>query len=306
MEKFSNPLITANQKKRAHIGFQEFDTLWFNTGTQCNLQCKNCYIESSPKNDRLLYITKDDVQSYIEELSEMSVDQATKPIIGFTGGEPYMNPHFSEVLELSLSHGYECLVLTNAMHPMMRRRESILNLHNLYGDKLKFRISLDHHTEEIHNQERGPQAWKIAMKGIKWLDEQNISWSIAGRSLTKESDETMIDNYRKALRHEGIESEHSKEKFVIFAEMKPNADTPEITTECWGILNKKPQDIMCSSSRMVMKEKSTNKMSVAACTLLPYDEEFISRSNLKDSLKPISLNHRFCSQFCVLGGSSCS
>jgi hypothetical protein len=33
------------------------ETLWINTGTLCNLTCRNCYIESSPRNDRLVYLT---------------------------------------------------------------------------------------------------------------------------------------------------------------------------------------------------------------------------------------------------------
>ena len=41
----------------------------FNTGTLCNLTCRNCYIESSPKNDRLAYITLDEVLVYLDEIA---------------------------------------------------------------------------------------------------------------------------------------------------------------------------------------------------------------------------------------------
>ncbi len=39
------------------------ETLWFNTGTLCNVTCRNCYIESSPRNDRLAYLTRDEVRA---------------------------------------------------------------------------------------------------------------------------------------------------------------------------------------------------------------------------------------------------
>ncbi|HCR66973.1 MAG TPA: radical SAM protein, partial [Oceanicaulis sp.] len=48
------------------------------------------------------------------------------------------------------------------------------------------------------------------------------------------------------------------------------------------------------------------RASVVACTLLPYEDEFELAQTLEDSLKPVRLNHKYCAQFCVLGGASCS
>jgi hypothetical protein len=50
--KFQDPLRTAKGEERAFVAFEGFQTLWFNTGTLCNITCVNCYIESSPTNDR--------------------------------------------------------------------------------------------------------------------------------------------------------------------------------------------------------------------------------------------------------------
>ena len=51
--KFRDPEITAKGERRASLALGRLDTLWFNTGTLCNVTCRNCYIESSPRNDRL-------------------------------------------------------------------------------------------------------------------------------------------------------------------------------------------------------------------------------------------------------------
>ena len=51
--KFRDPFTTAKGETRATVALRSLDTLWFNTGTLCNLTCANCYIESSPRNDRL-------------------------------------------------------------------------------------------------------------------------------------------------------------------------------------------------------------------------------------------------------------
>ena len=66
-KKFNDPFITADGNKRAFIEAKKINTLWFNTGTLCNIECRNCYIESSPKNDRLVYLTFDEVKLFIDE-----------------------------------------------------------------------------------------------------------------------------------------------------------------------------------------------------------------------------------------------
>ena len=88
--------------------------------------------------------------------------------------------------------------------------------------------------------------------------------------------------------------------------MKSGRDLPEITTACWDILSKSPNDQMCSTERMIVKRKGDEKPSVMPCTLLAYDDEFKLGNSLKESDTRVYLNHPFCAEFCVLGGASCS
>ena len=45
-EKFQDQSVTADGKQRASVSLVSLNTLWINTGTMCNLTCRNCYIES--------------------------------------------------------------------------------------------------------------------------------------------------------------------------------------------------------------------------------------------------------------------
>ena len=56
--------------------------------------------------------------------------------IGFTGGEPFMNPDILSMLGDALDRGHAVLVLTNAMQPMQRPRikSGLLALHEAHGD----------------------------------------------------------------------------------------------------------------------------------------------------------------------------
>jgi hypothetical protein len=88
--------------------------------------------------------------------------------------------------------------------------------------------------------------------------------------------------------------------------MDARVDIPVITSRCWDILGKSPADVMCSRSRMVVKRKGSDRPSVVACTLLPYEKDFELGSTLKDASRRVALNHPHCARFCVLGGASCT
>jgi organic radical activating enzyme len=299
--KFKDPITTADGSTRAFIEAKKIKTLWFNTGTLCNIECKNCYIESSPKNDRLVYITFEEVKLFIDEA--IDEDLGTKEI-GFTGGEPFMNKDVLKMIEYSLSKNFKVLVLSNAMKPMLNRKEDLLKINH---QDLTIRVSIDHYQKEKHEEIRGKNTFNIMMEGLKWLNQNNFNYALATRLLWGEQEDQLRDNFNLFIDKYNLKLDaKSKEQLVTFAEMDEKVDTPEITTACWNLLGKNPDDIMCSSSRMVVKKKTSPKPSVIACTLLPYDDEFDLGQNLTNSLKKIYLNHKHCSKFCVLGGSSCS
>lgn len=299
--KFKDPITTADGSTRAFIEAKKIKTLWFNTGTLCNIECKNCYIESSPKNDRLVYITFEEVKLFIDEAIDKNL--GTKEI-GFTGGEPFMNKDVLKMIEYSLSKNFKVLVLSNAMKPMLNKREDLLKINH---QDLTIRVSIDHYQKEKHEEIRGKNTFNVMMEGLKWLNQNNFNYALATRLLWGEQEDQLRDNFNLFIDKYNLKLDaKSKEQLVTFAEMDEKVDTPEITTACWNLLGKNPNDIMCSSSRMVVKKKTSPKPSVIACTLLPYEDEFDLGQNLTDSLKKIYLNHKHCSKFCVLGGSSCS
>jgi sulfatase maturation enzyme AslB (radical SAM superfamily) len=300
-KKFNDPFITADGNKRAFIEAKKINTLWFNTGTLCNIECKNCYIESSPKNDRLVYLTFDEVKLFIDEAIDNNLK--TKEI-GFTGGEPFMNKDILKMVDYALEKKFKVLILSNAMKPMLNKKEELLKLRH---PNLTIRVSIDHYNKTKHEEVRGKGTYEVMMKGLNWLSKNNFNFALATRLLWDESENNLRQNFQEFINTYQLNLDaYSNEQLVTFAEMDEKIDTPEITTDCWGILNKDPNDIMCSWSRMVVKKKGSKKPSVIACTLLPYDEEFDLGESLINSLQKIYLNHKHCSKFCVLGGSSCS
>ncbi|MDE2133838.1 MAG: radical SAM protein [Alphaproteobacteria bacterium] len=302
--KFKDPYWTAKGEPRAVVAPQGLKILWFNTGTLCNLACQGCYIESSSRNDQLSYLTSGDVRKFITEAER---DHKGIEEIGFTGGEPFMNPNIIAMLMDALNSGYRVLVLTNAMLPMQHHKNALLELRANYPRQLVLRVSLDHFGAETHERVRGARTWAPAIEGLKWLSDNGFNIAVAARMLDSNDEQALRNGFAALFSKEQIEVDAwDPHRFVLFPEMNATVDVPEITEHCWEILGKKPSDVMCATSRMVIKRKGGDHPVVVSCTLLPYDDQFELGSTLAEANRLVRLNHPHCAKFCVLGGASCS
>jgi hypothetical protein len=313
--KFADPDLTASGEPRARVALQDLRTLWLNTGSLCNIECRNCYIESSPENDRLSYLSRAEAGEFLDEIFSEGLPTNE---IGFTGGEPFMNPDILAMLGDALGRGFSVLVLSNAMQPMQRPgiRSGLLALREAHGDRLVIRVSLDHYRAARHDEERGAGTFDKTVEGIDWLGAHRFAVTLAGRTCWSESEESLRAGYaRLAEERRWPLDAHDPAALVLFPEMDGRTDVPEITTACWGILHKSPGDVMCATSRMVVKRRGAARPVVLPCTLLPYDPAFEMGTTLAAAARAnsgmfadgaVKLCHPHCAKFCVLGGGSCS
>ncbi|MEX2449494.1 MAG: radical SAM protein [Rhodospirillales bacterium] len=302
--KFRDPDTTADGQTRAVVALTRLKTLWFNTGSLCNITCRNCYMDSSPTNDSLVYLTRREVRRYLDEIAHAGLPVEE---IAFTGGEPFMNPELPVMIGDALERGFRVLVLTNAMKPMAHKRADLLRLRETYGDALRLRVSIDHHTREKHEDIRGQNTWEPMIEGLRWLAENGFSLAVAGRACWTETEADARRGYADLFTRLGIPVDaDDPARIVIFPEMDAKEDVPEITASCWEILGIEPAMMMCATSRMVIKRKGAETPTVVPCTLLPYDPAFELGPALSDAAAPVKLNHPHCAKFCVLGGASCS
>jgi uncharacterized Fe-S cluster-containing radical SAM superfamily protein len=303
--KFRDPGRTARGEPRARVTPRGLETLWLNTGTLCNVTCAHCYIESSPSNDRLAYLRLADVTPFLDEIRAAGLGTRT---IGLTGGEPFMNPEILAILAECLERGFRALVLTNAMRPLQRRAEGLRGLRERHPAGLALRVSLDHHTREAHEAERGPKSFEAALAGLAWLVETGFDVAVAGRAVFGAEDEASLRaGYARLFAARGLPIDaRDPARLILFPEMDPAADVPEVSMDCFRILGVDPGSLMCASSRMVVRRRGADRPVVVPCTLLPYDPRFELGRTLGEAAVPVPLNHPFCAQFCVLGRSSCS
>ena len=313
--KFIDPDRTAKGEPRAAVPLARLETLWINTGTLCNIACVNCYIESDPRNDRLEYMTAAEAAVFLDEIEALGLKTRE---IGFTGGEPFLNPDLLTMAADALQRGFEVLILTNAMKPMQRPRvkAGLIDLKARHGARLKLRVSLDHYTRKLHETERGAGSWASTLDGLDWLAEHGFRIAVAGRTCWGEPEEVLRAGYARlfAERGLGVDADDAGE-LVLFPEMNERLDVAEITTACWGILGVDPLTVMCATSRMVVKRKGAARPTVLPCTLIAYDKAFEMGETLDQAASAnggnfksgaVKLNHPHCARFCVLGGGSCT
>lgn len=113
----SRDLAQAGQSATAagavQVPFAGLGQLWLNAGSLCNITCAHCYMESSPENDRLSYLTVADVVPFLDQAPDL-------PEVVLTGGEPFMNPDIIEILRAVLAAG--CLRSRAVEHSGRNRR----------------------------------------------------------------------------------------------------------------------------------------------------------------------------------------
>jgi hypothetical protein len=178
------------------------------------------------------------------------------------------------------------------------------------------RVSLDHFTEELHEAERGPRSFAKTVAGLDWLSRQGFRIAIAGRTCWHELESESRAGYASLIAEHGWTIDDDDPKaLVLLPEMDGSHEVPEISEGCWGKLGKSPGDMMCASSRMVVKRKGAAAATVLPCTLLPYDPAFEMGRTFNEAgtadggmfdKGAVKLCHPHCAKFCVLGSGSCS
>ena len=198
-----------------------FKTLWFNTGTQCGLACKNHYIDFSPTNDSLAFIRLTQVQQFLNQIQrhELGTEE-----IGLTGGEAFCNPDIIAIMGTILRRGFRLLVLTNAMHSRLERKNGLLALHKLYGQQLTLRVSMGHFEQQLYQQRRGPNAWQPLLDGLCWLSGQGFTIAVAGRRLRGEEEQILRQGYAELFRRHNIQLDAFDQRALLLL--------PEITSGC--------------------------------------------------------------------------
>lgn len=137
------------------------DTLQVNIGLTCNLACRHCHVEASPKRtERMTWETMELVLAAAGRLGARTID--------ITGGEPAMHPAFRRFVAASRDLGHEVIVRTDLT---IMLEESYRDLPAfLAAQRAHLIASLPCYLPDNVNRQRGLRVYEKSVEVIRMLN----------------------------------------------------------------------------------------------------------------------------------------
>jgi MoaA/NifB/PqqE/SkfB family radical SAM enzyme len=280
------------------VALAHLDELWFQVGgTVCNLECRHCFISCSPTNLSFGFLDLKTVRRYLDESVGLGVREYY-----FTGGEPFLNRHMVNILELTLQYG-PATVLTNGT---VLRRNWLERLRKAVADSpysLEFRVSIDGFTAQDNDPIRGPGTFNRAMQGVRQLvDHGFLPIITVTRTRDDQDDTALVYGFVRVLREHG----YARPRLKILPTLRIGAETDRrrgyrederVTPEMME--NFDPGLLICNHSRIVTDR------GVYVCPILIEAADARMGTSLQESLGPFPLRHHACFT-CYQYGTICA
>jgi molybdenum cofactor biosynthesis enzyme MoaA len=289
----SLPLVAAPEVPLAHL-----DDLWFQVaGTVCNLTCSHCFISCSPHNHSFGFLNLATVRRYLDESVALGVKEYY-----FTGGEPFLNPDMTAILELTLQYG-PATVLTNAT---VFKEDWLLRLERAEAAStysLEFRVSLDGFTPEENDPIRGDGVFERTMRGVRQLLAHGALPIITvTRTRDDQEDLQLIEGFLAMLRSQGYDRPRLKLLPTLRlgaeqARQRGYRDDERVTPAMMQGFDQ--GQLICHHSRIVTDR------GVFVCPILIESPAAWMGATLAESLRSFALNEQAC-YTCWQYGSICA
>jgi MoaA/NifB/PqqE/SkfB family radical SAM enzyme len=281
-----------------HVALAHLDDLWFQVGgTLCNLTCSHCFISCSPHNHTFGFLDREAVHRVLEESTGLGVKEYY-----FTGGEPFLNPDMTAILELTLRYG-PATVLTNGtvFKDAWLQRLRAAEAASLYS--LEFRVSIDGPSAAINDPIRGVGSFDRSMRGVRQLLAHGFLPIV---TLTQTSDDgddaALVKAFLEVLKSYG----YDRPRIKVLPALRIGAEAgrrrgyfPEERVTLEMMEGFDPAHLVCHHSRIVTDR------GVYVCPILIDAPDARLGSTLADALTDFSLRHHACFT-CYQYGAICA
>lgn len=294
------------------------DDLWIMQGSICDLRCKHCYTASSPSNNRLQQIAAAELRPHLEAAASAGVRK-----IYFTGGEVFVN---EDVLRGAADRNEDILanlrlalevapveVLTNGRRHIRSHFGALRELQQRFPGRLTLRVTLESPNPAEHDAIRGRTTFVQTVETVRELGGMGFVPIItAERPLLHDfSPKAIRDAYAALFPGMEIEVnliENMLEMGHLLARIAADGRRPSaevfVSTNCFPILNKSPESLMCHFSRCI--QKIDGRVRYYPCPVIYDDERFDLGGTLEESFRRVYIAHKNCYDYCLKGtGASC-
>ncbi len=320
-------LVNAKGEQRGYVdpkrngqGRPVLEDLWIMQGSVCDLKCTHCYTASSPTNHRLEQIACAELRPHLEAAARFGVRK-----IYFTGGEVFVN---RDVLEGRAARNEEFLaslaatleiapveILTNARRHIRSHFDALRDLRQRHGDRLRLRITIESPRAAEHDAIRGKSTFDQTLETIDQLSAMGFVPVITAERafLSEKTDDEIRAAYEAIFQPRGVQVEvnlienvmEMGHQLVTMAKLG-RQPKPEVfvTTNCFSILGKPAESLMCHFSRCI--QKIEGRLRYYPCPVIWDDARFDLGGTLEESFQRVYVAHKNCYDYCLQGrGATC-
>jgi MoaA/NifB/PqqE/SkfB family radical SAM enzyme len=301
------------------------EDLWIMQGSVCDLKCTHCYTASSPTNHRLEQITFAELRPHLDAAQRFGVQR-----IYFTGGEVFVNEDVlrgraqrNEELLASLAYALAIApveILTNGRRYIRNHFDVLRALRARFGrarngDYLRLRITLESPRAAEHDAIRGKGTFAQTFETICELHGLGFTPIITAERpfLSEATDDEIKEHYRALFAARGVEVEVNLIENVMemghqLVQLARQGKQPHpevfVTTNCFRVLGKPPESLMCHFSRCL--QKIEGRLRYYPCPVIYDDPRFELGSTLAESFRRVYVAHKNCYDYCLQGrGATC-
>jgi len=180
---------------------KSIDTVQVNIGLTCDLACRHCHVESSPKRTEQM-----DWPTLLLVLQ--MAKRAAANTIDITGGAPEMNPNFRRLVAIARFMDFEVIVRTNLT---IMLRDGFTDMPEFYrSQRVHLVASLPCYLSENVNRQRGGMVYEKSIEVIKKLNavgygiDPNLSLTLvynSGGAALPPEQAALERDYRRELRN---------------------------------------------------------------------------------------------------------
>jgi len=298
-------------------GRYALEDLWVMQGSVCDLKCTHCYTASSPTANHLEQIAFAELRPHLDAAARFDVQK-----IYFTGGEVFVNDEVlrgkaqtnDEFLQ-SLAYALEVApveILTNARRYIRNHYQALGRLRARHGERLRLRVTLESPREAEHDAIRGQSTYAQTVETIQELQAMGLVPVITGERpfLSERNDEEIREHYQalfaRPVEVNLIENVLEMGHQLVQLSKEGRAPRPEtfVTTNCFSILGKPAESLMCHFSRCI--QKIDGALRYYPCPVIYDDPRFELGRTLEESFRRVYVAHKNCYDYCLKGrGATC-
>ncbi len=243
------------------------------TAKNCNMRCKNCYIDFPLSKNVKDFIPLDVVKKALSDTKSEAIE-----CIYLTGAEPMTHPDFNHILRACLKRSNVC-IFTNGTFINEKKVRFLKRVEDEGTNEIIFKLSIDHYDELKNDEIRARGSYRTVIHAVKSLAKYGFNPILCITNFYNEDEQVLRNEFKKICQNVGFDAQDNN--FVI-NEFIDKSSHQEPENYSW-------QNLDCEYGRILTAK------GVYSCPFLANDHRGRCGSDFTDYAKHNTLETSYCS-----------